>query len=126
MPVTEHKLQKFLEERERVIKEVEELKREPMSPGLQRRILGRLVRARALNARIATLGQRNNLVRVWGKYIIRSGNLTVTKDFQMYYTDIAQFDARRKAEMYFMDGLAEIHTEIITTGRPIEMVYNKG
>lgn len=126
------KVHRYLAEKEEILKELRSLNQEHIdsglstpSPGLAKRIAHRMDRLKVIMDRMNKLGRRYNIVRVWGKYIINTGNLAVGKDFQMYYTDISTMDARMLTEMQFKDGLLELHAEDIEVGVVIEFKWKK-
>jgi hypothetical protein len=91
-------------------------KTNPGGISINSRVAASVARIKSLNARIAKLGNRYNLVRTWGKYWVVDGAIKVPKEFSIYWTDIAEADARLLTEMQFRDGFFELHSEIIPVG----------
>lgn len=125
MQHAEYRLESFLKERDAEMARLKvfhpQYKANPQNPVLCNRITQCVCKIRALNGRIAKLGIRYNIVQVWGKYIVppnRKGGLSYAKEFEIFYTDISEFDAQMLVELRFKRyGLAEIHTKTISVGK---------
>lgn len=120
----EYRLESFISERDAELKRLKLLEpqyRNSPTPSICTRISQCISKIRALNGRIAKLGIRYNIVRVWGKYVVptqKKGGITYSKSFEIYFTDITEYDAKLLMELHFKEyGVAEIHTQTIPVGR---------
>lgn len=119
------KVHLLIQERDELLKEIHSIEIETPTRGQTLRIVNRVQRLKLLNERISKLGKRYNIVKVSGKYIIKSGKLEVGKYFEIYYTDISTEDARKLAEMNFEHGVFSIQAEPIAVGVINEQTYSK-
>lgn len=93
--------------------------------GLVHRLSECIARIKVLNQRIYRLGEKYSIVKVKGKYMNHTTKLSILKSFELYYTEISEYDATCKARILFKNAVTEIHTQIIPTGKDVSFNFFK-
>lgn len=117
--MTPNYLNKLVEERDQNMKAFQELVtkyRATESMSTLRRLNERIARIKVLNNRIARLGERYQIVKVIGMHLANTGSISIFKSFELYYTEISEYDATCKANLHFKGQTKDIKTFVIPTG----------
>jgi len=119
----ENKLYNWVNEKYRLVQETASLLRQlrdnPGSNNLIRRISNRDIRLKVLDNRINRLGGRYNIVKAKGYYMLKAGEFLIPKEFEVYFTDITESDALIKVNLMFPDGTDKVSTTIIPVNQAL-------